>query len=91
LKPKKPNRTQTEKTEQNWKKPSQTKKTSQTGLNRFFPQKTEPNPVGLSRFLVFFKFRFGYFFLIKAKSNRTELKMITPDKWTGFYIIILFK
>ena len=73
-KPKKPNRTETD------KKPSQTEpKPSQTGKNRakpvwtgFFPTKTEPNrtktgrfdPVSV-RFRFFFEkkiFRFGYFF-----------------------------
>jgi hypothetical protein len=51
MKPKKPNRIQTKKTEPNRKKIGQNqakpKKPSQTGLNRFLSKKTEPKPVNL--------------------------------------------
>jgi hypothetical protein len=63
---------QTEKTEPN------RKKLSQTGLNWFFPQnnRAKLKPVGLNRFwFLFLKKGFGYFFFNK---NRTESKMITP-------------
>jgi len=85
---------QTGKTEPNRKKPSQNrKKPSQNRKNRvkpvwtgFCPKKpnrTEPKPVGLTRF----RFGFGIFFQKKIISvwllffdkNRTELKMITPS------------
>jgi hypothetical protein len=64
----KPNRTETEKNRAKPEKPSQTGKTEP---NRFEPvfalkNKTEPKPVGLTRFrfgsVFFFKFQFSYFF-----------------------------
>jgi hypothetical protein len=78
LKPKKLNRTQTEK---NKKKPSQTgKKSSQiekTESNQFEPIFILKNQIKTDQFepvLVFFlkrkKFRFDYLFFIKTESNR---------------------
>jgi hypothetical protein len=83
-KPKKPNRTQT------GKKPSQTRKTwaktEKTEPNRFEPvfalkNRTEPKPVGLTRF----RFGFGFFkkksiWLLFFYKNRTEPKMITSSE-----------
>jgi hypothetical protein len=63
-----PNRTQTEKTESNKKKPIQTKKPSQTG-------KIEPKPVGLNRFRFFFKkFLFSFFFYKNRIENNYPYK-----------------
>jgi hypothetical protein len=81
-KPEKPS--QTEKTNQNRKKPSQNRETEP---NRFEPvfalkNRTEPKPVGLTRFRFFFqkkKFRFGYFF----DKNRTEPKIISPNAFVS--------
>jgi len=69
-----------------WKKPSQTGKTEKTEPkprktepNRFEPvfsikNRTEPKPVGLTRF------RFFYFGLVTFfDKNRTEPKIITPN------------
>jgi hypothetical protein len=68
-----PNQTQTEKTEPNWRKQSQ------TSLNRFFLKNwTESKPVGLNWFRFFFKIWFGYFSFIKTKPNR---------KWSPLIII----
>jgi hypothetical protein len=80
------------KTEQNQKKPSQNRKkpsqnrenrakTRKTDPNRFepvFAQKTEPKPIGLTRFRFFFqKKNFGL--VTFFDKNRTEPKMITPS------------
>jgi hypothetical protein len=98
-KPKKPNRTEPKPTKNRKKnrakpeKPSQNRenraKTGKTEPNRFEPvfalkNRTEPKPVGLTRFW----FGFGFFFQKKINfglvtffyKNRTEPKMITPNK-----------
>jgi hypothetical protein len=74
-----PKPSQTGKTEPNQKNRA---KTGKTEPNRFEPvfalkNRTEPKPVGLTRFWFGFgffftkkKFRFGYFFLIKTEPNR---------------------
>ena len=48
---------QTGKTEQNWKKPSQNRKTEPNRFELVFALKnrTQPKPVGLTRFRFFFK------------------------------------
>jgi hypothetical protein len=79
MKPKKPNRTQTKKTQPNRKKPSQTDWTG------FYPKKPNRNRsvwTGFGFVLKFF-FRFGYFFLIKTESNRkwSPLRKRLGLKW----------
>jgi len=70
---------ETEKTElnriQTKKNRAKPKKSSQTNLNRFLSKKTQLNRSETDRFepvlvCFFFKFRFGYFFLIKTEPNR---------------------
>jgi len=65
------NRTQTEKNQKKTEQKTEPnrKKPSQISLNRFFPNITEPKPVGFGFFFLK-KTGFGYFFLIKP--NRTE-------------------
>jgi hypothetical protein len=82
----KPNRTEPKQKKQ--KKPSQTRKPSQTGLNRFLSKK--PNRTETSRFepvSVFLNFFFSLVtFLYK---NRTEQKMITSKKYPSTPLFFL--
>jgi hypothetical protein len=84
LETKKPNQTQTKKTEKNraqTEKPSQTGKIEQNLKNKpknrvkpvriFFSKKSSQAETGRFELVsVFFKFRFGYLFLIKTKTNK---------------------
>jgi hypothetical protein len=67
-------------TEKNWKKTEPTEKTKPNRFEPFFVLKnqTEPKPVGLNRFQVFFK-KISVWLLFFDK-NRTELKIIILSK-----------
>ena len=88
MKPKKPNRTQTEKTKKNrakLEKPSQNRaklknrvKPVWTGFCPKKPNQTKLKLVGLNRFRFFFLI-LVWLLLFFFYENRTEMKMITPN------------